>query len=110
MLRTERSRLFHLHRLCGRKGLIKPGALVWRHAAEAPRPRRSASDPDLDDEVGVFRRGRWLYRVTEPLITFYEVVMRPEWYRLEPGHAEAAWPAIPPQDSVLTCAPPPALG
>jgi uncharacterized protein len=39
----------------------------------------------------VFRRGRWLYRVTEPLITFYEVVMRPEWYRLGSGQAEDAW-------------------
>lgn len=39
----------------------------------------------------MFRRGRWLYRVTEPLINFYEVVMRPEWYRLEAGQAEAAW-------------------
>jgi hypothetical protein len=29
--------------------------------------------------------------VTEPLITFYEVVMRPEWYRLESGQAEDAW-------------------
>ena len=29
--------------------------------------------------------------VTEPLITFYEAIMRPEWFRLESGLAEAVW-------------------
>ena len=29
--------------------------------------------------------------MTEPLITFYEVVMRPEWYRLESGQAGDVW-------------------
>ena len=27
--------------------------------------------------------------VTEPLITFYEAIMRPEWFRLESGLPEA---------------------
>jgi uncharacterized protein len=44
-----------------------------------------AREPDL------FRGGRWLYQVTEPLITFYEVVMRPEWFRLESGYPDQVW-------------------
>ncbi len=42
-------------------------------------------------EPDVFRRGRSTYRVIEPLINFYEAVMRPEWSRLESGQAEAVW-------------------
>jgi len=44
-----------------------------------------AREPDL------FRPGRATYRVTEPLIIFYEAIMRPEWFRLESGMAEAVW-------------------
>jgi hypothetical protein len=39
----------------------------------------------------VFRSGRSRYRIAEPLITFYEVVGRPQWGRLEAGHAEIVW-------------------
>ncbi|MGH3261327.1 MAG: hypothetical protein ACRDNS_04955 [Trebonia sp.] len=35
--------------------------------------------------------GRFTYQVAEPLINFYEAIMRPEWSRLELGQAEAAW-------------------
>lgn len=42
-------------------------------------------------EPDLFRPGRSVYRVTEPLITFYEAIMRPEWFRLEAGQAEAVW-------------------
>ena len=42
-------------------------------------------------EPDLFRGGKWLYRVSEPLITFYEVVMRPEWFRLEGGFADRVW-------------------
>ncbi len=59
----------------------------------------------LNPQSPLFREARYLlaeeteirdpalyhYRVTEPLITFYEVVTRPEWYRLEAGQAVAAW-------------------
>lgn len=38
-----------------------------------------------------FRRGRSLYRVCEPLIVFYEAVMRREWTRLERGDRATAW-------------------
>jgi AAA+ ATPase superfamily predicted ATPase len=38
-----------------------------------------------------FRRGRSVYRVVEPLISFYEAVMRPEWTRLERMDPAGAW-------------------
>jgi uncharacterized protein len=38
-----------------------------------------------------FRRGRSAYRITEPLIVFYEAVMRGEWTRLERGDTAGAW-------------------
>ncbi|HWM06390.1 MAG TPA: hypothetical protein VNP92_28955 [Actinophytocola sp.] len=43
-------------------------------------------DPDA------FRASRSRVRITEPLITFYHAIMRPEWARLErPGQAETVW-------------------
>jgi hypothetical protein len=67
-------------------------SFVGRKSADITHPLNVLEDATLiAKEADVFRRGRWLYRVTEPLITFYEVVMRPEWYRLESGQAEDAW-------------------
>jgi AAA+ ATPase superfamily predicted ATPase len=42
-------------------------------------------------ELDPFRKGRSRYRITEPLIVFYEAVMRREWTRLERGDAAGAW-------------------
>ncbi|HXM58187.1 MAG TPA: ATP-binding protein, partial [Candidatus Dormibacteraeota bacterium] len=42
-------------------------------------------------EADPFRKGRSLYRIAEPLIVFYEAVMRREWTRLERGDAAGAW-------------------
>ena len=42
-------------------------------------------------ETDPFRKGRSLYRITEPLIIFYEAVMRREWTRLERGDTAGAW-------------------
>jgi uncharacterized protein len=65
---------------------------VGRKSAEITHPLNVLEDAALiAKEADLFRRGKWLYRVTEPLITFYEVVMRPEWFRLETGHADAVW-------------------
>jgi hypothetical protein len=65
---------------------------VGRRSADITHPLNVLEDAALvAREADLFRRGRWLYRVTEPLIAFYEVVMRPEWYRLEIGHAESVW-------------------
>ncbi len=46
----------------------------------------------LRREPDVFRSGRSRYRVAEPLITFYQVVMRPQWGQLESGRAASVWP------------------
>lgn len=45
----------------------------------------------LRRDSDVFRSGRSRYRVADPLITFYQVVMRPQWGLLESGRARAVW-------------------
>ncbi|MGH3931919.1 MAG: AAA family ATPase, partial [Pseudonocardiaceae bacterium] len=46
----------------------------------------------LRRDQDAFRAGRGTVRITEPLITFYHAVMRPEWARLErPGQAGRVW-------------------
>jgi len=45
----------------------------------------------LRRESEVFRSGRSRYRVADPLITFYQVVMRPQWGLLESGRARPVW-------------------
>jgi hypothetical protein len=45
-------------------------------------------------EADAFRGNRSTYRISEPLVTFYEAVMRPVWGQLErPGAGERAWRA-----------------
>jgi AAA+ ATPase superfamily predicted ATPase len=41
----------------------------------------------------IFRAGRAIYQVAEPLVTFYQVVMRSQWGLLESGRAETVWNA-----------------
>jgi len=65
---------------------------VGRKSAEITHPLNVLEDCALiARDPDVFRRGRFTYRVAEPLITFYEVVMRPEWFRLEAGEAAEVW-------------------
>jgi hypothetical protein len=46
----------------------------------------------LTRDVDVFRAGRSVYRISEPLIAFYHSIMRPEWSRLERrGQAAQVW-------------------
>ena len=46
----------------------------------------------LRREADAFRAGRSTVHITEPLISFYHAVMRPEWTRLErPGQAGTVW-------------------
>ncbi|MGF1661263.1 MAG: ATP-binding protein [Kineosporiaceae bacterium] len=43
-------------------------------------------------EADAFRDNRSTYRITEPLVAFYEAVMRPVWGQLErPGVGERVW-------------------
>lgn len=65
---------------------------VGRKSADITHPLNVLEDAALiTREPDLFRGGKWLYRVSEPLITFYEVVMRPEWFRLESGFADQVW-------------------
>ncbi len=41
----------------------------------------------------VFRSRRSSYQVAEPLVVFYQVVMRPQWGLLESGRAQNVWEA-----------------
>lgn len=48
----------------------------------------------LRREPDLFRANRSNYRITEPLITFYQAVMRPVWAQLErPNNAARVWRA-----------------
>lgn len=45
----------------------------------------------LRRQPDLFRTNRATYRIAEPLITFYQVVMRPQWGLLESGRAAMVW-------------------
>lgn len=45
----------------------------------------------LTREPDVFRSGRAVYRLAEPILTFYQVVMSPQWGLLESGRADLVW-------------------
>jgi len=47
----------------------------------------------LRRQYDVFRSGRTGYQVAEPLVVFYQVVMRPQWGLLESGRAANVWEA-----------------
>ncbi|GAA1564500.1 ATP-binding protein [Kribbella sancticallisti] len=47
----------------------------------------------LRRQQDVFRSGRSGYQVAEPLVVFYQVVMRPQWGLLESGRAANVWKA-----------------
>ena len=65
---------------------------VGRKSGEITHPLNVLADSSLvAREPDVFRRGKWTYRVTEPLIHFYEAIMRPDWHRLEAGRGKAVW-------------------
>jgi hypothetical protein len=67
---------------------------IGRRSDELSHPLTVLEDAALIvREPDMFRGGRPAYRITEPLITFYEAVMRPRWSELELGLAEAVWQA-----------------
>jgi AAA+ ATPase superfamily predicted ATPase len=65
---------------------------IGRKATDIGHPLAVLEDSQLiTRETDPFRKGRSLYRITEPLIVFYEAVMRREWTRLERGDTAGAW-------------------
>lgn len=67
---------------------------IGRRSDELSHPLTVLEDAALIvREPDLFRGGRATYRITEPLIAFYEAVMRRRWPELELGLADAVWSA-----------------
>ncbi len=65
---------------------------IGRKSVDISHPLNVLEDSHLlMRELDVFRAGKSQYRITEPLINFYEAVMRPSWARLESGQAAEVW-------------------
>ena len=65
---------------------------IGRRASDIAHPLNVLEDAGLvTKEIDVFRPGRTRYRITEPLITFYETIMRPRWADLELGLGAEVW-------------------
>jgi AAA+ ATPase superfamily predicted ATPase len=65
---------------------------IGRKAVDISHPLNVLEDSHLlVREADLFRTGKSKYRITEPLINFYEAVMRPSWSRLESGQAREVW-------------------
>ncbi|WP_327729121.1 ATP-binding protein [Streptomyces sp. NBC_00487] len=65
---------------------------IGRKSVDISHPLNVLEDSHLlVRESDVFRAGKSQYRITEPLINFYEAVMRPAWARLESGQAAEVW-------------------
>ena len=65
---------------------------IGRKAVDISHPLNVLEDSHLlEREEDMFRSGRAQYRITEPLINFYESVMRPAWARLESGQGNEVW-------------------
>lgn len=70
------------------------GTYVGRRSDQLTHPLTVLEDSALiTKEPDLFRSGRSTYRITEPLITFYEAIMRRRWPELELGLADAVWRA-----------------
>lgn len=65
---------------------------IGRKSPDIGHPLAVLEDSQLiTREPDAFRQGRSVFRISEPLIVFYEAVMRREWTRLDRGQSAAAW-------------------
>ncbi|MFF7391697.1 ATP-binding protein [Streptomyces scabiei] len=65
---------------------------IGRKSVDISHPLNVLEDSHLlAREADLFRAGKSQYRIVEPLINFYEAVMRPSWTRLESGQAAEVW-------------------
>jgi AAA+ ATPase superfamily predicted ATPase len=65
---------------------------IGRRSPDIAHPLNVLEDAGLiRREPDLFRKGRASYRITEPLISFYQAIMRPQWTALELGAAEQVW-------------------
>jgi uncharacterized protein len=81
-------------------GAIATGKRTWggianyigRKSSDIAHPLQVLEDCRLvAKEKDAFRGDRTSYRITEPLIAFYEAVMRPRWSDLELGLGAGVW-------------------
>jgi hypothetical protein len=74
----------------GRWGGI--ASYVGRKTSEISHPLRVLEDCGLVvRDPDCFHSGRSRYRIVEPLISFYEAIMRPRWADLEQGLGVSVW-------------------
>jgi hypothetical protein len=67
-------------------------SFIGRKADQITHPLNLLEDAALvRRDADLFRSGRPRYRIVEPLITFYEAIMRRRWAELELGQAAAVW-------------------
>ncbi len=65
---------------------------IGRRSPDVAHPLNVLEDCGLIIKAeDAFRSGRAQYRITEPLITFYEAIMRPRWADLEDGLGTLVW-------------------
>ena len=65
---------------------------IGRKTADIAHPLNVLEDCGLiAKENDAFRSGRSQYRITEPLVRFYEAIMRPRWGDLEQGLGRQVW-------------------
>ncbi|MEV6109388.1 ATP-binding protein [Streptomyces sp. NPDC051940] len=65
---------------------------IGRKSVDISHPLNVLEDSHLlARDADLFRAGKSHYRITEPLINFYEAVMRPSWALLESGQATDVW-------------------
>ena len=65
---------------------------IGRRTSDIAHPLTVLEDAGLvAKQADVFRAGRTRYHITEPLITFYEAIMRPRWADLESGLGADVW-------------------
>jgi AAA+ ATPase superfamily predicted ATPase len=65
---------------------------IGRRSDQITHPLNVLEDSALiRREPDIFRSGRVVYRIVEPLITFYEAIMRRRWAELEIHRAESVW-------------------
>ena len=66
---------------------------IGRKAADIGHHLNVLEDASLlRREPDLFRAGRSTYRIAEPLIQFYQAIMRPSWGLLESGRGPMVWP------------------
>jgi uncharacterized protein len=66
---------------------------LGRPASELGHPLDVLEDAGLiSRDADLFRNNRSCYRIAEPIVTFYQAVMRPAWGELEhPGAGAQVW-------------------